>query len=287
MAYKHIIWHAYNHIVWCVRTWWNAAFLTAGVIRTLCELHQHSTQRLCLRAHLWWEYTKTCLSAHCVCYDIAQHQILTEMLCNLPRPATAAPDASEKDEGAQLCERCATNPNPNPNLKKTHERDVSKRAWTETWKQWSDKNASYLDLHLEVANSDIVTSLLCMINVMIPPSKLFNFPDLSGNIPRDGSYGVFIAQTLRYAKACAKYTHFMDRTLLLKIQLVQQHFESTAIHRKFRKWMERSEKAVVLKSYGRHTRDIKSDLRGLQRGSNCNTAETALGLRNKRKVNWP
>ena len=102
-------------------------------------------------------------------------------------------------------------------------------------------------------------------NVHDFPFKIVHFPDLSGNIPRDGSYGVFIAQTLRYAKACAKYTHFMDRTLTLKRQLVQQQFEPKVLDRKLQKWMERSEKAVVLKRYGRHIRDIMSDLRGYQK----------------------
>ena len=56
------------------------------------------------------------------------------------------------------------------------------------------------------------------------PFKIVNFPDLSGNIPQDGSYGVFIAQTLRYAKACSKYTDFITRTLMLKKQLIKQIF---------------------------------------------------------------
>jgi len=71
----------------------------------------------------------------------------------------------------------------------------------------------------------------------------------------------------------------MDRTLLLKKQLVQQHFESTVIDRKFQKWMERSEKAVVLKRYGRHIRAIMSDLRGFQRGSKCNTDRDNSGAK--------
>ena len=46
---------------------------------------------------------------------------------------------------------------------------------------------------------------------------------------------------------------------------------------KFQKWMERSEKAVVLKRYGRHTRDIMSDLRGFQnKDQNTIPTETAL-----------
>ena len=127
-----------------------------------------------------------------------------------------------------------------------------------------DKSASYLDLQLDVMNDEIVTSLYDKRDDF--PFKIVNFPDFSGNIPKDGSYGVFIAQTLRYAKACAKYTHFMDRTLTLKRQLVQQQFEPKVLDRKLQKWMERSEKAVVLKRYGRHIRDIMSDLRGYQKG---------------------
>ena len=66
-----------------------------------------------------------------------------------------------------------------------------------------------------------------------------------------------------YSYHCKVHT-LHDRTLLLKKQLVQQHFEPTVIDRKFQKWMERSEKAVGLKRYGRHIRDIMSDLRGFQ-----------------------
>ena len=58
-----------------------------------------------------------------------------------------------------------------------------------------------------------------------------------------------------------------------KKQLVQQHFEPTVIDRKFQKLMERSEKAVVLKRYGRHTRDIVSDLRS---GGNFPSANTPI-----------
>ena len=53
----------------------------------------------------------------------------------------------------------------------------------------------------------------------------------------------------------------MDRTLTLKRQLVQQQFEPKVLDRKLQKSMERS----VLKRYGRHIRDIMSDLRGYQK----------------------
>ena len=78
----------------------------------------------------------------------------------------------------------------------------------------NDKSASYLDQQLDVLNGEIVTSLYDKRDDF--PLKIVNFPDLSGNIPQDGPYGVFVAQTLRYAKACAKYTDFITRTLMLK-----------------------------------------------------------------------
>ena len=88
-----------------------------------------------------------------------------------------------------------------------------------------------------------------------------NFPKLSGNIPHDGSYGVFIAQTLRYAKACSKYADFIERTLILKKQLVRQHFKSHALDRKLLKWMQRSDKAIVIKKFRINMTKIISELK--------------------------
>ena len=93
------------------------------------------------------------------------------------------------------------------------------------------------------------------------PFKIVNFPNLSGNIPQDGSYSVFIAQTLRYAKACSKYTDFIERTLILKRQLVRQNFKSRILDRKLLKWMRRSEKATVKKKFRINMTQIISELK--------------------------
>jgi len=87
----------------------------------------------------------------------------------------------------------------------------------------NDKSAScLLDLKLDVTNKQIIKSLYDKRDDF--PFKIVNFPNLSGNILQDGSYGVFIAQTLRYAKASSKYIDFIERTLILKRQLVRQNF---------------------------------------------------------------
>jgi len=122
----------------------------------------------------------------------------------------------------------------------------------------NDKSASYLDLQLDVLNGEIVTSLYDKRDDF--PFKIVNFPDLSGNIPQDGSYGVFIAQTLRYAKACAKYTDFITRTLMLKTQLIKQNFHAKVLDRKLHKWHTRSDKAAVMDKFGHDMKQIISDL---------------------------
>ena len=120
------------------------------------------------------------------------------------------------------------------------------------------KNASYLDLKLDVTNKEIVKSLYDKRDDF--PFKIVNFPNLSGNIPQNGSYGVLIAQTLRYAKACSKYTDFIKRTLILKKQLVRQNFKSHTLDRKLLKWMRRSNKATVMEKFGRNMKEIISEL---------------------------
>ena len=95
----------------------------------------------------------------------------------------------------------------------------------------------------------------------ISPSKVLTF--LTYRVTSQGMDRM-VYSLHKHFGICAKYTHFMDRTLTLKKQLVQQHFEPKVIDRKFWKWMIRSGKATVLKRYGRHIREIMSDLRGFQ-----------------------
>ena len=118
----------------------------------------------------------------------------------------------------------------------------------------NDKSASYLDLKLDVTNKEITKSLYDKRDDF--PFKIVNFPSLSGNIPQDGSYGVFIAHTLRYARACSKYTDFIERTLILKYE----NFKSHILDRKLLKWMRRSEKATVMKKFRINMTQIISEL---------------------------
>ena len=89
-------------------------------------------------------------------------------------------------------------------------------------------------MNLDVINNEIVTSLYDKRDDF--PFTIVNFPDLSGNIQQNGSYGVYIAQVLRYARACARYSDFISRTKRLTHQLVAQHFKKQRLFRKIRNW---------------------------------------------------
>ena len=121
-----------------------------------------------------------------------------------------------------------------------------------------DQHASYLDLNIDVVNQELVTSLYDKRDDF--PFKIVNFPDLSGNIPNAGSYGVFIAQTLRYARACVKYTDFIERTQILKHQLVKQHFNEKILIKKLTRWVQGSIKGKIMMKYGHDISKIQSDL---------------------------
>ena len=122
----------------------------------------------------------------------------------------------------------------------------------------NDKQASYLDFNINVIDHEPVTSTYDKCDDF--PFKIVNFPDLSGNIPENGSYGVFIAQALRYARACTHYQDFIQRSNRLIHQLVQQNFSQTKIVKKMKKWVQTSSKTDVLHKFGHHARNILNDL---------------------------
>ena len=53
---------------------------------------------------------------------------------------------------------------------------------------------------------------------------IVNFPTLTGNIPTNSSYGVFVGELVRYARACTYYEDFLKRMLLLIRKLMKQAF---------------------------------------------------------------
>ena len=71
----------------------------------------------------------------------------------------------------------------------------------------SDTEAAYLDLHLSISN-DIRNYITTKIYDKRDDFGIFNFPFLDGDVPRSTSYGVYISQLIRFARASSHVADF-------------------------------------------------------------------------------
>ena len=108
--------------------------------------------------------------------------------------------------------------------------------------------SDYLDLSIEIRNGKIHTSLFDKRDAF--GFTIVNFPDLSGNIPKKQSYGVFTSQLIRYARCCQDLEDFRKRTRKLVDRLVSQHFSIFQLARTFEKFSESNYE--LLFKYGAH-----------------------------------
>jgi hypothetical protein len=81
----------------------------------------------------------------------------------------------------------------------------------------------FLDLQLVVKNNVVYTSIFDKRDAF--DFKVINFPTLTGNIPIKSSYGVFICEAVRYARACTYFEDFKTRILILVRKLKTQFFK--------------------------------------------------------------
>ena len=63
----------------------------------------------------------------------------------------------------------------------------------------SDKEAAFLDLHLSISNDIVSTKIYDKRDDF--NFEIVNFPFLDCDVPHSTSYGVFISQLIRFAKA--------------------------------------------------------------------------------------
>ena len=51
---------------------------------------------------------------------------------------------------------------------------------------------------------------------------ILNFSFISSNIPASPAYGVYTSQLIRYSRACAQYSNFLDKVQLLTQKIFKQ-----------------------------------------------------------------
>ena len=95
-------------------------------------------------------------------------------------------------------------------------------------------NTHFLDLSLKIENKVIHSSVYDKRDVFNFP--VVNFPFLTGNIPNRSSYGVFIGELVRYARACTHINDFKTKTLNTISILIKQNFRSKMLKKAWLKF---------------------------------------------------
>ena len=83
-----------------------------------------------------------------------------------------------------------------------------------------------------------------MINVTILILILFIFPFLDGDIPRRISYGVYISQLIRFARASSNVSDFNCRNKALTAKLLKQGYRYHKLRKAFSKFYRRHSELV-------------------------------------------
>ena len=82
----------------------------------------------------------------------------------------------------------------------------------------SDTEAAFLDLHLSNSNDIVSTKIYDKSDDI--DFEIVNFPFLHGDVPRSTSYGVYISQLIRYARASSYVADLTQKLLKQAIGII-------------------------------------------------------------------
>ena len=100
----------------------------------------------------------------------------------------------------------------------------------------SDTKAVFLDLHLSISNDIVSTKIYDKRDNF--DFEIVNFPFLD-DVPRSTSYGVYISQLIRFARASSYVTDFNTRNKLLTEKLLKQGYRFHKLPKTFSKLYRR------------------------------------------------
>ena len=101
----------------------------------------------------------------------------------------------------------------------------------------SDTEAAFLNLHLSISNDIVYTKIYDKRYDF--DFESVNFPFLDGDVPRSTSYGVYISQLIRFARASGYVTDFNARNKLLTQKLFKQGYRYHKLRKIFSKFYRR------------------------------------------------
>ena len=101
----------------------------------------------------------------------------------------------------------------------------------------SDTEAAFLDLHLLISNDIVSTKIYDKRDDF--DFEIVNSPLLDGAVPRSTSYGVYISQLIRLARASSYVIDFNTRNKLLTQKLLKPGYQYHKLHKTFSKCYRR------------------------------------------------
>ena len=101
----------------------------------------------------------------------------------------------------------------------------------------SQEIANYISVALAVALSVVSTKIYDKRDDFNFDSVIFPF--LDGDVPRRPSYGVYISQLIRFARASTHVTDFNNRNKFLTVKLLKQGYRYHKLRKAFSKFYRR------------------------------------------------
>ena len=101
----------------------------------------------------------------------------------------------------------------------------------------SHTEAAFLDLHLSISNDIVSTKIYDKRDGF--DFEIINFPFLDGDVPRSTSYGVYISQLIRFAKASSIIIDLNTRNKFLTQKPLKQGYQYHKLRKTFSKFYRR------------------------------------------------
>ena len=96
------------------------------------------------------------------------------------------------------------------------------------------KRIAYFYLEASISNDIVSTKIYDKRDDF--DFEIVNFPFLDGDVPRSTSYGVYISQLIRFARASSYVTDFNTRNKLLTQKLLKQGYRYHKLRKTFSKF---------------------------------------------------
>ena len=99
----------------------------------------------------------------------------------------------------------------------------------------SDTEALFLDLNLCISNGTVSTKTYDKRDDF--DFDIVSFPFLDSDVPRRTSYGVYISQLIRFARASSNLSDFNCRNKALTAKLLRQGYRYFKLRKRFRNFI--------------------------------------------------